>query len=39
MLQPDNGIPVLPYYHFNKDRELPILLDFLKDILDANDVR
>jgi hypothetical protein len=20
MLQPENGIPILPYYHFNKDR-------------------
>ena len=39
MIQPENGIPILPYYHFNKDRELLILLDFLKDVLKEDDVR
>lgn len=22
LLQPENGIPMIPFYHFNKDREL-----------------
>ncbi len=39
MAQPENGIPILPYYHFNKDRELLSLLDFLKEVLDCDDVR
>jgi CTD small phosphatase-like protein 2 len=39
MLQPDNGIPILPYYHFNKDRELLMLLDFLKELIKTDDVR
>lgn len=39
MMQPFNGIPVLPYYHYAKDRELLSLIPFLKEILDADDVR
>lgn len=39
MLQPDNGIPILPYYHFNKDRELLALLDFLKELVKEDDMR
>lgn len=39
MLQPDNGIPILPYYHFNKDRELLSLLDFLRELIKFDDMR
>lgn len=30
LLQPWNGIPILPFYHFSKDQELVSLLEFLK---------
>jgi hypothetical protein len=39
MAQPDNGIPIIPYYHYNKDRELPILLEFLREVVSCEDVR
>lgn len=39
MLQPFNGIPILPYYHYGKDKELVNLLGFLKEVLQADDVR
>lgn len=39
LLQPENGIPILPFYHFNKDRELETLLVFLKEIVKHDDLR
>lgn len=38
-LQPENGIPILPFYHFSKDRELHPLLDFLREVVGAEDSR
>ena len=39
MTQPENGIAILPYYHFNKDRELLVLLEYLREVLNCDDVR
>jgi hypothetical protein len=39
MMQPFNGIPVLPFYHYAKDKELVGLVGFLKEILSEDDVR
>ncbi len=39
MLQPFNGIPILPFYHYGKDKELVNLMVFLKEVLQADDVR
>ncbi len=39
MLQPYNGIPILPYYHYGKDKELLYLLGFLREVVKADDVR
>ena len=38
--QPDNGIPILPYYHGKHDLELQVLEDYLlNEIAGAKDVR
>ena len=39
ILQPENAIPIVPFYHFPKDRELESLLSFLKVVVAANDTR
>ena len=39
MTQPEYGIPILPYYHFNKDKELLSLLKFLRELVDETDMR
>jgi hypothetical protein len=39
MLQPYNGVPILPYYHYGKDTELMKLLPFLKELLKEDDMR
>lgn len=39
MVQPENGIPILPYYHYFKDKELMQLADFLREVLSCEDVR
>ena len=39
LLQPENGIPILPYYHFSKDRELETLLEYLKILIEEKDCR
>lgn len=39
-LQPDNGIPILPYYEGSEDRELPKLGNFVRNaIFQLADVR
>ena len=30
MTQPEFGIPILPFYHFAKDKELNVLIEFLR---------
>ena len=37
--QPDNGIPILPFYDNQNDDELSLLVDFLYDLEDEPDVR
>lgn len=38
--QPENGIPIIPYYReYDTDSELKLLEDFLLKIIDAEDVR
>ncbi len=39
MLQPFNGVPVLPFYHYGKDKELVALLGWLKELVKESDVR
>ena len=38
-LQPENGIPILPFYHYSKDRQLEDLLVFLKQLVKYEDMR
>ena len=37
--QPDNGIPIVPFFDNKNDDELNFLTDFLFDLEDENDVR
>lgn len=39
LLQPENAVPMLPYYHYARDQELCSLLDFLKVAIEAEDMR
>ena len=39
ILQPENGIPIVPFYHFSKDKELEYLLPFLQRVVEAEDCR
>lgn len=39
LLQPWNGIPCIPFYHFSKDQELLSLLDYLKELVKQDDMR
>ena len=39
ILQPENAIPIIPFYHFTKDNELEILLEYLRVIVSAVDLR
>ena len=39
ILQPENGIPIIPFYHYARDRQLEVLLDFLKGLVEAEDMR
>lgn len=38
-VQPENGIPIIPFYDNNKDRELVTLLSYLRELLQQQDVR
>jgi CTD small phosphatase-like protein 2 len=38
-IQPENGIPIIPFYDNNKDRELVTLLPFLRELITLSDVR
>lgn len=38
-MQPENGIPIVPFYHFSKDKELEHLLPFLRRVVEAEDCR
>jgi len=37
--QPDNGIPILPYYHGKSDYELKALENYLLGLVLAKDIR
>jgi TFIIF-interacting CTD phosphatase-like protein len=39
ILQPENAIPMLPYFHYNKDRELESLLEYLRVLVKQKDMR
>lgn len=39
ILQPDNAVPIVPFYHFAKDKELEHLLEFLKMAVQCEDMR
>jgi TFIIF-interacting CTD phosphatase-like protein len=30
LLQPENAVPIVPFYHYARDNELETLLDFLR---------
>jgi hypothetical protein len=39
MFQPENGVPILPFYHLAKDKELLSLIEFLKKAIEFGDMR
>ena len=39
MAMPQFGIPILPFYHFAKDKQLNALLEFLKELVKEEDMR
>lgn len=39
MTQPEFGIPIFPFYHYAKDKELITLLEFLKRLVKEPDMR
>jgi hypothetical protein len=39
ILQPENAIPIIPFYHYTRDRELETLLEYLKTLVNAEDTR
>lgn len=38
-VQPENGIPIIPFYDNNKDRELVALIGYLRELMQEPDVR
>ena len=39
MCEPCQGIPILPFYNFSKDKELLGLLEFLRELVKEDDMR
>ena len=37
--QPENGVPIIPYYHGSKDFQLKMLTQYIKNMQFCEDVR